>query len=589
MRTRLIHTAETGVEMSRKSTDPALGAENQTYPSDMEDFESLLEHFEKAQCTLKPGDAVTGKVLSINNNYVFLDIEYKSEGKIPVDQIKNEDFFSTLEEGSPMEAIVEHLEDEEGYIILSYEKISKRRLFEELERKYDRAESLQGKVTGVVKGGLTVDIGIRAFLPGSQIDLHPVRNLHELVGQTLELKIIQLNRQRRNIVVSRRTILEGEIEKIRQDTIRKLVPGNIVTGTVKNITDYGVFIDLGGVDGLLHKTDISWGRVHHPEDFFDLGQEIEIMILHFDEANMKVSLGHKQMESDPWKGAEEKYPPGTIVEGTITSLASYGIFVEIEKSIEGLVHKSEISWESSPAVPDPLFDAGCRVKVMVLNINVQARRLSLSIRRTQPNPWEDFAATNSRGSVLEGRVCNINKYGIFVEIAPGIVGRVFPSDISWRRDPSDSGAQHRIGDEIRVMILEMAPEKHRLTLGIKQLEDDLWDDYFSRHQEGDLVEGTVVRVLGFGAFIRLADGIEGLCHISEFADEHVDHPENVFTTGQSVKMKIIKMNLAEKRIGLSHRQVDGSPSSPGGSDVDLVPDSGDPPDDSQQLPDGKPE
>jgi len=533
--------------------DARRGSTRESDVPDSEDFQALLESYERSQVSLQPGDIVDGTVLSITDNFIFLDIEYKSEGRIPLDQLKNEKWFEDLDRGYRLEAVVENMEDEEGYILLSYEKISKKKLYEEIEKKFQQGETLNGRILSTVKGGLTVDVGVRAFLPGSQIDTMPVRNFNDFIGQDLELKIIQYNARRRNIVVSHRAIIEEKMAHTREETIQKLIPGNVVEGVVKNITDYGVFIDLGGIDGLLHKTDISWGRVQHPADFFRLWEKTPVIVLHFDKENEKVSLGYKQMEPDPWKKADQKYPPGSILEGTLSSLTSYGIFVEIEKGIEGLVHRTEISWDSDQKFPDPAMKPGTPFKVMVLSIDVQSRRLSLSIKRHQPNPWQQFAMTYRRGNVIEGMVRNANKFGLFIEVAPHIIGRVYPSDISWKRDIVESLNLYQPGDTINSVILDFDPKKQRLTLGIKQLEEDIWDDYFSRHQVGDIVEGTISGLINFGAFVNLDQGIEGLCHISEFTDGIVQNPEEFFSTGQRVRMKIIKMNLAEKKISLSHR------------------------------------
>ncbi|MBN2430854.1 MAG: 30S ribosomal protein S1 [Acidobacteria bacterium] len=533
--------------------DPLLSPIQESDVPDTEDFQALLESYERSQVSLQSGDIVEGSVLSITDNFVFLDIEYKSEGRIPLDQLKNEEWFDDLERGFRLEAVVENMEDDEGYILLSYEKISKKKLYEEIEKKFQHGETLRGRVISTVKGGLTVDVGVRAFLPGSQIDTMPVRNFTDFIGQDLEFKIIQYNARRRNIVVSHRAIIEARLARTREETIQKLVPDNVIEGVVKNVTDYGVFIDLGGIDGLLHKTDISWGRVQHPADFFRLWEKTSVIVLHYDKENQKVSLGYKQMEPDPWKNADQKYPPGSILEGTLSSLTSYGIFVEIEKGIEGLVHRTELSWDSSRKFPDPSMKPGTPFKVMVLSIDVQSRRLSLSIKRHQPNPWQQFAMTYRRGNIIDGIVRNANKFGLFIEVAPHIIGRVYPSDISWKRDIAESLDLYNPGDSVNTVILDFDPKKQRLTLGIKQLEEDIWDDYFSRHQVGDIVEGTISGLINFGAFVNLDQGIEGLCHISEFTDGIVQDPGDFFNPGQQVRMKIIKMNLAEKKISLSHR------------------------------------
>jgi len=529
--------------------------------AEFEDFESLLESFEQRQSQLKPGDVVTGKVLSIKDNYVYMDIDLKCEGKIPVDQVRREDFFADLRPGQSLEVLVESIEeDEDGYITLSYEKVSRAKLFDELEVAFLSGRMITGTVREIVKGGLMVDIGVRAFLPGSQIDLHPARNVKELLRQTLDFKIIQFNRLRRNVVVSRRAVLEAQLEKLRQETIVQLYPGQIVTGTVKNITEYGVFMNLGGVDGLLHKTDISWGRVNHPGDYFQLGQKIRVMVLHFDPESRKVSLGYKQMEPDPWKAAEERITPGLNMTGRIQSIAPYGIFVEVERGIEGLVHISEISWGAlRPESPLGGYQAGDEVKVQVLAIDVDARRLSLSIRKTRPNPWDAFLRENRRGAILDGKIIAIDEAGLLVEVLPGLVGRVHRFDITWNRDIPNPTRLFKIGSPIRVVVLDFNPTTHRLMLGVKQLEEDGPENFFLKHHKGDLVSGVGTRRADFGVFVQLAEGVEGLCRLSEPGGEAIEEPPPNLELGQEVRMKIVRLNPHSRKIGLSFRLEEAPP------------------------------
>jgi small subunit ribosomal protein S1 len=525
---------------------PAPGAEP-------ENFQSLLESYATRQRALRPGDVVRGSVLSLTNSHVLLDIGFKSEGRIPLEQVRREDFFSSLAKGSLLEAVVESLEDQEGYILLSFEKVSKQKFFVEIEAAYLTGRLIAGTITEVVKGGLIVDIGVRAFLPGSQIDLHPVRNPDELLGQRLEFRVIQFNKLRRNIVVSRRAVLEGEQDKLREETLHRLTPGSILEGVVKNITEYGVFINLGGLDGLLHKTDISWGRVCHPADFFQLGQRVRVLVLHHDPESRKISLGYKQLEPDPWKDAAARFPPGAIAEATVQSRAPYGLFVEIEKGIEGLIHKSELSWNTCEEVSLESFRTGARLPVLVLSMDVFARRLSLSLRRTRPNPWEDFQQAHRKNGIIQGTVRGVSNHGLVVEAAPGIFGRVHRSDTTWNRNVQDLAAQFQPGQGVRAVILELNAATQQLTLGLKQLEEHHWDDFFARHRIGDQVEGVVTRRLEFGAFVRLAEGIEGLCHVSEFPDWDAPELERNLRAGLAVQPRIIRLNPAEKKIGLSLR------------------------------------
>lgn len=525
---------------------PPLGAEP-------ENFQSLLERYATRQRALKPGDVVRGSVLSLTHSHVLLDIGFKSEGRIPLEQVRREDFFGNLAKGYPLEAVVESLEDQEGYILLSFEKVSKQKFYEEIESAFLSGRLVPGMITEVVKGGLIVDIGVRAFLPGSQVDLHPVRDPDELVGRRLEFKIIQFNKLRRNIVVSRRAVLECEQDKLREETIHRLTPGCILEGVVKNITEYGVFLNLGGLDGLLHKTDISWGRVRHPADFFQLGQRIRVLVLHHDPESRKISLGYKQLEPDPWKDAAARFPPGSVVEATIQSRAPYGLFVEIGKGIEGLIHKSELSWNTCEEVSLEGFRPGSRLAVVVLSMDVFARRLSLSLRRTRPNPWDDFQKAHHKNDIIQGTVRTVSNHGLVVEAAPGIFGRVHRSDTTWNRNIQELAAQFKPGQPVRAVILELNAAAQQLTLGLKQLEEHHWDDFFARHRVGDQVEGVITRRLEFGAFVRLAEGIEGLCHVSEFPDTGEEELERGLQAGLAVRPRIIRLNPVEKKVGLSLR------------------------------------
>jgi small subunit ribosomal protein S1 len=535
--------------------------------AEAENFQSLLEHYETKQRALKPGDVVRGTLLSVTNNHVLLDIGFKSEGRVPLEQLRREDIFRSLTPGEIIETVVESLEDKEGYILLSYEKVSKQKIYEEMESAYRSGRLVAGTIVEVVKGVLIADIGVRAFLPGSQIDLHPVRNPDELLGRSLEFRIIQFNKLRRNIVVSHRAVLENEQGKLREKTLQKLAPRTILEGVVKNITEYGVFLNLGGLDGLLHKTDISWGRVHHPADFFRLGQTIRVMVLHFDPESQKVSLGYKQLEPDPWKDAEDRFPPGAIVDATVQSTVPYGLFVEIERGIEGLVHKSELSWNPYEHVSLDSFRAGDRLRAQVLQMDVHARRLSLSLRRTRPNPWDAFQQAHRRNDIVQGTVRSANGSGLLVEVEPGVVGRVHRSDTTWSRNLSEIATRFQAGDTVQAVILELNASNQHLTLGLKQLEDSHWDEFCACHQVGDVVKGCITRRVDFGIFVRLAEGIEGLCHVSEFPEGDNGWHEDRLQVGQAVPTRIIRLNIGEKRIGLSLRP----PSEEGGLNAAFPP------------------
>lgn len=520
-----------------------------------EDFQSLLDSFEQAQADLRPGNLVSGSVLSVKDNFVYVNIDYKSEGKIPLEQIQHEPIFATLASGQLIEAVVESTEDTDGYILLSYEKAGQNKIYEDIEKCYLSRRTVRGRVVEVVKGGLMVDMGVRAFLPGSQIDLHPVRDLYRLVNQEFELVVLQFNRPRRNIVVSHRALLEDRQQRLRQEILAKLSPGQILEGTVKNITEYGVFLNLGGLDGLLHKTDISWGRVHHPADHFQLGQRIRVMVLHHDPESNKVSLGYKQLEPDPWKTAAERIPPGTVVTGRVQSYAPYGLFVEVEHGIEGLLHRSEISWNPFDCSYRERYRPGDRIRLQILSLEVQARRLSLSIKRMLPNPWEQLQPRCQPGDCLEVRVCAADGYGLLVEAAPEVVGRIHRSDLSWIRQPIDPARV--VGTRLQAVVLEFNPAAQKLILGLKQLEENVWEKFFDRHQPGDLVQGVVTRIVDFGAFIRLNEGLEGLCHISEFPEGCPPEATALARVGQPVCVRLLKLNSADRRISLSARQVPG--------------------------------
>ena len=515
------------------------------------DFEnmSMEEIYERTFTNIAEGEVVKGQILQITDSEVLVDVGYKSEGIIP-----RQEFGDTpLQVGDLIDVYLEKTEDTEGLIVLSKEKADKIKIWDQINHAYENDEILEGRVVERIKGGLTVDIGVKAFLPGSQIDLRPVRDLEKLLGESLRVKVIKLNKKRGNIVLSRRVILEQEREEKKKETLDRLQEHAVLIGVVKNITEYGAFIDLGGIDGLLHITDMSWGRINHPSEMFNIGQDVEVMVLKFDPQTEKVSLGLKQKSEDPWERAAEKFPIGSKVRGKVISLTDYGAFVELEQGIEGLIHISEMSWTGRVKHPSKIVSIGQEIEVMVLNIDVEQKRISLGLKQTEPNPWFVVQERYPVGSIVKGKVRNFTNFGAFVELEEGIDGLIHISDMSWTSRVKHPSEIFKKGQEVEAVLLDIDPEAERLSLGLKQLSPDPWDEVSRRFYEGQLVEGEIVRLSEFGAFVRLMDGIEGLIHISELDEAHVEKPEDVVQVGQNVKMKIIKIDIPERKISLSIR------------------------------------
>jgi small subunit ribosomal protein S1 len=515
------------------------------------DFEkmSMEEIYERTFTNIAEGEVVKGRILQITGSEVLVDVGYKSEGIIP----RHEFGDTPLKAGDLVDVYLEKTEDTEGLIVLSKEKADKIKIWDQINHAYENDEILEGRVVERIKGGLTVDIGVKAFLPGSQIDLRPVRDLEKLLGENLRVKVIKLNKKRGNIVLSRRVILEQEREEKKKETLDRLREGAVLTGVVKNITEYGAFIDLGGIDGLLHITDMSWGRINHPSEMFNIGQDVEVMVLKFDPETEKVSLGLKQKSEDPWERAAQKYPISSKVRGKVISLTDYGAFVELEQGIEGLIHISEMSWTGRVKHPSKIVSIGQEIEVMVLNIDVEQKRISLGLKQTEPNPWFVVQERYPVGSIVKGKVRNFTNFGAFVELEEGIDGLIHISDMSWTSRVKHPSEIFKKGQEVEAVLLDIDPEAERLSLGLKQLSPDPWDEVSRRFYEGQVVEGEIVRLSEFGAFVRLMDGIEGLIHISELDESHVEKPEDVVQIGQNVKMKIIKIDIPERKISLSIR------------------------------------
>jgi small subunit ribosomal protein S1 len=516
---------------------------------------SLRELVEESFQHLREGDVVRGTVVAINDSDVVVDIGFKSEGLIPRSEFVDREGKLTVKPGDEVDVLVERFDEMIGEIRLSRERAAKIRVWEVLETAYREGHPVRGKVVERVKGGLAVDIGVRAFLPGSLVDLRPTRRLEDYVGDEVEARIINFDRRRANVVLSRKVMLEAQISTQKEETLAHLEEGMIVTGTVKNITDYGVFIDLGGIDGLLHVTDISWGRVGHPSEYFKVGDEVKVVVLRVDKDKERVSLGYRQRFEDPWTHVEARYPVGKKIAGKVTNVVDYGAFVELEEGVEGLIHVSEMSWTKKVKNPKSLLHSGQEVEVVITEADVEKRRLSLSLRQAEPNPWEEFATRYRVGSKVKGVVRNLTDFGAFVELEPGVDGLVHVSDMAWTRRLSHPSEVVQKGQEIEALIIAMDTANQRISLSIKELMPNEWDQFATAHQVGDEVEGFVTNVTDFGLFVELAPGVEGLCHISEVERRGNQPLSATFERGQRVRTRLIRIDWNEKRIGLSLRGI----------------------------------
>jgi len=522
------------------------------------DFAAALESFEAEQSAAEAAPAEDniqkGTVVKLTDKYVVVDIGSKSEGMVPLAQVIGRDGQPKFKPGDSIDVVADRGETEEGYLLLSHEKAQRVRVWDDIDKAYNDKALIKGYVVDRVKGGLSVDVGgVRAFLPGSQVDLKPVRNLDGYKGQEIEVRVIKLNKKRGNIVVSRKQHLEEEQAEKRSKTLEHLEEGAVLTGTVKNLTDYGAFVDLGGLDGLLHITDMSWGRLTHPRDLVNVGDEIHVKVLKFDKDKQRVSLGFKQLTPDPWLDAAERYPIGARVRGRVLSVTDYCAFVELEQGIEGLVHVSEMTWSKRMKHPSKIVKPGDEVETVVLNVNPSERRISLGLKQLEQNPWEQLHEKYPVGSVVEGKVRNLTDFGAFIEIEDGIDGLVHVSNLSWTKRVKHPSEVLKKGEKVKAQVLAIEPEHRRLSLGIKQLQPDVWETFFATHRIGDVVRGKVLRTAQFGAFVEISDGVEGLCHNSEATDSHGTPIK--LEPGQEQDFKIIKMNPDEKKVGLSVRAV----------------------------------
>jgi small subunit ribosomal protein S1 len=527
------------------------------------DFSSALAAFEREQAAEAAaieayGDkVVTGKVVELREKFLVVDVGLKSEGLVPLEQVLDHTGAVKFQPGDEIDVVIEREEPEGGYLV-SYERAQRLRVWDTIEKAANDKTPVRGTVVSRVKGGLTVDIGIKAFLPGSQLEIRPVRNLDAYLGQPIDVRVIKLNKKRGNVVVSRKEILEEEQNSKRSAPMEHLEEGGILTGTVKNLTDYGAFVDLGGIDGLLHITDMSWGRLTHPRDLVNVGDEIQVKVLKFDKEKQRVSLGFKQLTPDPWLDASERYPVGAKVHGRVLSVTDYGAFVELEQGIEGLVHLSEMTWSKRLKHPSKLVKPGDEVDTVVLSVNPADRRISLGMKQLLENPWENLTDKYPQGTIVEGRVRNLTDFGAFVEIEDGIDGLVHVSNLSWTKRVKHPSEVVKKGEKVKAVVLGVEPQNRRLSLGIKQMQPDVWESFFATHRVGDVVHGKILRTAQFGAFVEIAEGVEGLCHISE-AGEGGDHSK--LEQGLEHDFKIIKINVEEKKVGLSLRAASGQEAS----------------------------
>jgi small subunit ribosomal protein S1 len=517
--------------------------------------ERMEDWFKEGSSTseFEEGEVVRGRVVHVGSSEVLVDVGYKSEGAIPIEEFHRHGGLPKV--GEEIEVYLEAKEDAEGLIVLSKDKADKIKVWDAITQAYEKGSPVEGRVVEVVKGGLSVDVGVKAFLPGSQVDLRPVKNLAAMIGQPVRARVIKLNRRRGNVVLSRRAVLEEEREEKRKHTLEVLAEGMVLTGTVKNITDYGAFIDLGGIDGLLHVTDMSWGRVGHPSEIFQVGDQVEVVVLHFDRESGRVSLGYKQKSSDPWERVEQTYAPGTKARGRVVSLTNYGAFVELEAGVEGLVHVSEMSWTRRVRHPSKLVNVGDEVEVIVLDVNRAAKRISLGMKQVEPDPWATIDERYRVGDRVSGKVRNLTDFGAFIELEPGVDGLLHISDMSWTRNVGHPSEVLKKGQELDTQILNIDRENKRISLGLKQIQPDPWTTVAQRYPMGSRVTGKVVRLTDFGAFVELEPGVDGLLHISQMANRTVGRPDEIVSVGDELTLLVIRVDPHERRIGLSLKEL----------------------------------
>lgn len=516
--------------------------------------DELQRLYEESFKRVEEGGIVKGQIVSIEPEGVIVDVGYKSEGTLPLSEFTEEELQS-LKAGDTMEVFIEEREDAEGNIILSKEKADRRKVWDKVEEIYRKGKPVTGKIIGKVKGGLSVDIGIKAFLPGSQIDVRPIRDLDRMVGQTCQVKILKIDQKRGNLVVSRRALIEEQIKKMREQTLEAIEEGQLLEGYVKNITDYGVFVDLGGIDGLLHITDISWGRIGHPSEVFKVGEKVTVKVLKYDPDTGRVSLGYKQKTPDPWITVDDRYPVGSNVQGKAVSITDYGAFVSIEEGVEGLIHISDMSWTGEVKHPSRVVSVGETVNARVLSIDKQNRKISLGLKQMEPNPWDLVEDKYQQGTIVEGKVRNLTEFGAFVGLEDGIDGLIHISDMSWLKHVKHPSEIVKKGQTVQAVVLKVDREKQRISLGLKQLTPDPWlKDIPEKYPVGSAVKGKIVRITDFGIFVEIEEGVEGLIHVSESGVEPPVRAEDVMKPGDEIWAKVIKIDSADKKIALSIKE-----------------------------------
>lgn len=520
---------------------------------DETDFEAALENYLHSDFgELEDGSIITGTVVKIGDEHILVDVNFKSEGQISADEFKDRDGNVTVQVGDKVDVFVVHKDDMEGTISLSHRRAKRMKVLDELEALQEQEKNVKGTIIQRIKGGYTVEIqGIEAFLPGSHVDLRPVPDMDALVNQEYDFRILKINRKRSNVIVSRRVILEEEREQQRGQLLETLEEGQVLTGKVKNITEYGVFVDLGGLDGLLHITDMSWKRIKHPKEMVQMGDSLELKVLNYDREGQKVSLGLKQLVPNPWDGIAEKYPPEQRFTGKVTNIVDYGAFVELEPGVEGLVHISEMSWTRKLRHPSQMVHVGDEVEVVILSVDAERKRISLGMKQVRPNPWDLVYEKYPEGTILEAPIKNITDFGIFIGIEDGIDGLIHVSDLSWTKKIHHPGEMYNVGDMIQAKVLTVDKENEKFTLGVKQLTEDPWVQIPQMFPEGTTVSGTITNITDFGLFVEVQEGIEGLVHLSELSPKKVKTPSELYEVGQEVTAKVIRVSADERRLGLS--------------------------------------